>query len=225
MKKQDKYREKLQQRSIQPSEAVWEQLSEQLDAHERLQKRGKWGFLKYVAIILVIVSAGFYFFQPKAESISEEKIENPASQEKIEPAPIITLKKEILIADAEEILKPTQPKKQKIQQEFKQVEAVVVFENEIVENKNITNKIEIKPTINAVVNNEVTDAEIEQLLNNAIIKVNHQNLTQKSVSAQALLVEVEDDLHKDFKEKLIENIVKTIKTPRTIVITDRGDKN
>lgn len=225
MKKQDKYREKLQQRSIQPSEAVWEQLSEQLDAHEHLQKRGKWGFLKYVAIILVIVSAGFYFFQPKAEIISEEKTEKPASKEKIEPAPIITLKKEILIADAEEILKPKQPKKQKIQQEFKQVEAVVVFENEIVENKNITNKIEIKRSINAVANNEVADTEIEQLLKNANIKVKetHQNLNKKSVSAQSLLVEVEDDLDKDLKDKLLQTIVTTLKTPREITISDRGN--
>ena len=92
MKKQNKYREQLQQRSIQPSEAVWEQLSKQLDAHDNLQKKGKWFFLKYVAIILVIASAGFYFFQPKSEIISEEKTENPASKESVEKEPIINLK-------------------------------------------------------------------------------------------------------------------------------------
>lgn len=225
MKKQDKYREQLQQRSIQPSEAVWEQLSEQLDAYEHLQKREKWGVLKYVAIILVIVSAGFYFFQPETEIISEEKMENPSSKESIEKEPITHSKKEILIADVEEVSKPIQPKKQKTQQEFKKIEEVVVIEKNVAENKNITIEIETKTTINTVANNEVTDTEIEQLLKNANIKVKetHQNLNQKSVSAQALLVEVEDDLNKDFKDKLLQTIVTTLKTPREITISDRGN--
>lgn len=59
MKNQDKYREEIQSRSIQPSEGSWEQLSKKLDAHENLQKTKKWGFLKYAAAILVIASVGF----------------------------------------------------------------------------------------------------------------------------------------------------------------------
>ena len=43
------------------------------------------------------------------------------------------------------------------------------------------------------------------------------------VSANALLAEVEDDLDKDFKEKLFKKIVNTVKTPRKVVITDRGN--
>ena len=71
MKNQDKYREEIQSRSIQPSEGSWEQLSKKLDAHEKLRKTKKWSFLKYVAAILLVASVGFYFFQPKNEIISD----------------------------------------------------------------------------------------------------------------------------------------------------------
>jgi mannitol-specific phosphotransferase system IIBC component len=227
MNKQHKFRTKLQNRSIQPSEGSWEQLIKQLDAHENHQKRKKWDFIKYAAAILIIVSVGFYFFQPKTEIISEEKTENSVTKEQIESEPVMNSKNEILVADAEEITTPIKPKEvnKSIENKLKTIEPLIIAEDEIAENKSISNEIETKSTTNSVANSEVTDTEIEQLLMNAKIKVNHQNFTKKSVSAQALLLEVEDDLDKDFKEKLIENIVKTIKTPRTIVITDRGDKN
>jgi len=101
----------------------------------------------------------------------------------------------------------------------------VVFENELVENTIISNQIEAKPAIITVTNNEVTNTEIEQLLKNAQIKAQNdsQNFDKKGLSAQALLVEVEDDLNKNLKDKLLQTIVANLKTPREITISDRGN--
>ena len=98
-------------------------------------------------------------------------------------------------------------------------------ENELVENTIISNQIEAKPAIITVTNNEVTNTEIEQLLNNAQIKAQNdsQNSDKKGLSAQALLVEVEDDLDKNIKDKLLQTIVTNLKTPREITISDRGN--
>lgn len=227
MKNQDKYREEIQNRSIQPSEGSWNQLSKKLDAHEKLRKTKKWSFLKYVAAILLVASVGFYFFQPKNEIISEEKIENPASKEKLEKEPIINSKMEMLMADAEVVSAPVQQKKEKenTKPEYQPIEEEVVFENELVENTIISNQIEEKPAIITVTNNEVTNTEIEQLLKNAQIKAQNdsQNFDKKGLSAQALLVEVEDDLNKNLKDKLLQTIVANLKTPREITISDRGN--
>ena len=99
------------------------------------------------------------------------------------------------------------------------------FENELVENTIISNQIEAKPAIITVTNNEVTNTEIEQLLKNAQIKAQNdsQNFDKKGLSAQALLVEVEDDLNKNLKDKLLQTIVANLKTPREITISDRGN--
>ena len=169
----------------------------------------------------------FIFFNQKNEIISEEKIENPASKEKLEKEPIINSKMETLMADAEVVSAPVQPKKEKenTKPEYQPIEEEVVFENELVENTMISNQIEAKPAIITVTNNEVTNTEIEQLLKNAQIKAQNdsQNFDKKGLSAQALLVEVEDDLNKNLKDKLLQTIVANLKTPREITISDRGN--
>jgi len=224
MKKQDKYRELLQNRSIQPSAGSWDALSKKLDAQQKLQKNNKWSFLKYAAVILAIASVSFYFLKPKPEIISEEKIQTPVSNIEIKSEPIINSKKETFIAEVEEFIEPVKSKNENIKPKNRPIEEVVVLEEEFTENANISSHFEIDSTAIAETSIAVSDTEIEQLLKNAKIKVskNHQNLNKKTLSAQSLLVEVEDDLDKDLKDKLLQTIVTTLKTPREISISDRG---
>ncbi|RXP64564.1 hypothetical protein EC396_00905 [Lutibacter sp. HS1-25] len=224
MKKQDKYRELLQNRSIQPSAGSWDTLSKKLDAQQNLQKNNKWSFLKYAAVILAIASVGFYFLKPKPEIISEEKIQTPVSNKELKSEPIINSKKETFIAEVEEFLEPVKSKNENEKPKNRPIEEVVVLEEEFAENTNISSHFEIDSTAIAETSIAVSDTEIEQLLKNAKIKVskNHQNLNKKTISAQSLLVEVEDDLDKDLKDKLLQTIVTTLKTPREITISDRG---
>jgi len=89
MNKQHKYREELQNRSMQPSEGSWDQLSKKMDTHENLQKGGYWMFLKYAAVILVLISVGFYFLKPTKEVINTPIIVTPSLKEDFKNIPEI----------------------------------------------------------------------------------------------------------------------------------------
>ncbi len=238
---QHKLRDKLQKRSIVPSKNSWEQLSEKLAEQETVQKGNKWGFLKYVAIILVFISVGLYFLKPTKQTIEIPVIAAPTIKKEFKNLPETKLEPEIRVAETSvkegviktkliEKNKPTHyPKTTTTKTEFI---ALNKTENEILISEEIDKKIEqveIKTEEILVVEQpseeEILTTEIDQLLKNSTIKlrVNRQFLVKRTVSAQALLTEVEDDLDKDFKEKLAETIVNTLKTPRKVIITDRGN--
>jgi len=238
MNKQHKYREELQNRSITPSDGSWEQLSEKMDAHESNEKEKYWIFLKYAAVILVLVSVGFYFFKPAKEVINAPIIVAPTLKEGIKNIPQINEESEVRVAES--------PKKKEVKEQPKQQpiiypkinniesEALVLNESKKqsppLKTINVeTDKVEMSTEEILVAEQpskeEILNAEVEQLLNASKIKltINGQISSKRVVSAHALLAEVEDDLDKDFKEKLFEKIVTTVKQPRKIVITDRGN--
>jgi hypothetical protein len=220
MKQSKKYREALQNRSITPSENLWEQLSEQLDAHETVQKKNnKWVFLKYAASILLLVSASLFFFQPKNEIIITPLIEAPAVNEEIKNLPEINSTPTIKIVENSKIKTPSIKQSLEVTEIELKNEAVAVNETfEMTENETIINKeIEITSIVSEVT---TIDNEVDALLKNA--KTNQVLNRKKVISANALLTEVEEDLDKDFKDKLIDNIVNTLKKPR-IVVTDRNN--
>lgn len=239
---QHKLREELQKRSIAPSQNSWEQLSNQLDTHEKVQKGNKWGFLKYAAAILLLISVGFYFFQPSEKIIEDPIIVQPTIKEdfnKIKKAKELIVKPEIRVAETSNNKKETtvqknqpiinQPKTNKFENEST---AFNNIETELQPSKttNIETVIVEMPTeeiliVNQPSEEEILDAEVEQLLKASKIKltVDRQMSSKRVVSANALLNDVEEDLDKDFKEKLIESIVTTLKKPRKVVITDRGN--
>lgn len=241
MNKQDNYRKELQDRSMQPSENSWEQLSAKLDAHENIQKGNKWAFLKYAAIILVIISVGFYFLKPSEKIIEDPIIVEPTIKEdviKTNKIPEIIVEPEIRVVESSTKSEEKTIIKKKLFIEPKNTnktnEAIAL--NKIDEQSQISDTINIEtvqvqmPTeeifiVEQLSEEELLDAEVDQLLKASKIKlsVGRQFSLKRTVNAQALLNEVEDDLDKDFKEKLIENIVNTIKKPRQVVITDRGN--
>lgn len=238
---QHKLREKLQKRSIVPSENSWERLSEKLAVEETVKKGNNWSFLKYVAIILVLISVGLYFFKTKKQTIETPVIAAPTIKEDFKNLPETKLKSEIKVAETpvkkENIIsKPIQKKNSNNYSKTKAIKNEFIAsnntENEILISENVNNesvkdkiKVEEILVVEQPSEEEILNAEVDQLLKNSTIKlrVNRQLSTKRAVSAQALLTEVEDDLNKDFKEKLVETIVTTLKTPRKVIITDRGN--
>ena len=238
---QHKLREKLQERSIAPSENSWEQLSEKLVGQEIVQKGNKWGFLKYVAIILVFISVGLYFFKTTKQTIETPVIAAPTIKEEFKNLRKNRVEPEIRVVvtpvkEEEIITKPIQKNKPnnypKTSTTKNELIALNKSENEILISEK-TNKESAKAEIQTeeilIVEQpseeEILNAEVAQLLKASTIKlsVNRQFSAKRIVSAQTLLTEVEDDLDKDFKEKLVETIVSTLKTPRKVIITDRGN--
>lgn len=239
---QHKLREELQKRSIAPSQNSWEQLSNQLDTHEQVQKGNKWMFFKYAAAILLLVSVGFYFFQPSKKVAEDPIIVEPTIKEdfnKIQKAKELIVPPEIRVAETSTPKKETtaqknqpiinQPKNNKIENEATALNTIETAVQTI-KTTNIETAIVEMPTEEILVveqpsEEEILNAEVEQLLKASKIKltINRQISSKRTVSAHALLTDVEDDLDKDFKEKLIESIVTTFKKPRKVVITDRGN--
>ena len=234
---QHKLREKLQKRSIVPSEKSWDQLSQKLDAEESTQKGGKWWFLKYAAIFLILFSVGLYFFKTNNQKVEVPVVVAPIIKEEVKKTPKIVVEPEIRVAETtvNSTVKENQ-KKEPIILKNKEVDngaiAINISKESIEPSENRTTEIVAieAPTKEILVveqpsEEEILNAEVDQLLKASKIKlrVNRQFSTKRAVSAQALLTEVEDDLDKDFKEKLVETILTTLKTPRKIVITDSGN--
>ena len=69
--KQSKYRQELQNRTVNPSSDSWERLSMKLDSPKVKKKGIKLQFLKYAAAILILISIGFYFSEPKEKVINK----------------------------------------------------------------------------------------------------------------------------------------------------------
>ena len=69
-------------------------------------------------------------------------------------------------------------------------------------------------------NGTVTDAEIEDLLKQAerdILRDRIYNETTRTVDADALLQDVEDDLEQSFRSKVFEGLKSSFKTVKTAV--------
>ena len=224
MKQQKKYREELQNRTITPSSDAWEKLSKKLAENEVVHKKNnKWVFLKYAASILLIASASLFFFQPKEEIINAPIIVEPTLKKEVKFIPEVKeASAQKNVAETKIIPKKTQNKKptKKSKIDFEITEEAIAIANitETLINETIIQEI---PENTSTTSKELDlDIEVENLLKNA--KTNQILKRPKVISANELLTAVEDDLDKDFKDKLIDNIINTLKKPR-VVITDRDN--
>lgn len=234
---QHKLREKLQNRSYVPSGNSWEQLREKLDANEGVQPRKRWLFLKYASVILVLMAVSLYFFKPTKQTSNTPIIAAPTLKEDLKTTPLIKVETQVRVAEISEDnnnnnTKEDYKKKAIINTSKKEFIAVNNKKNQLLISENENRNPESIEVVNEEIliveepsEEELLNAEVDQLLKNSTIKlrVNRQISRKRAVSAQTLLTEVEDDLDKDFKEKLVETIVTTLKKPRKVVITDRGN--
>lgn len=232
--KEDKYREALQDRTIEPSSGSWDKLSSQLDAQEAQSKNRNWSFLKVAVGILLVISIGFYFNRPEKEIIEEPVLVAPqvieiqktspdvddlnstetASKPKtveIEPAPFIDSAQQESIAVKVNFKQPI------IQNEDSPIEV-----DRVTALDSVTEAILLTESLDS--EEQFIDDEVEELLNKSRIKlvINGEISSRKVVDANALLDAVEEDIYKDLKQKLIEKISNTLKNPKEVV-TSRDD--
>jgi len=69
-------KEKLDNRTFQPSVSAWERLSVQLDEQPKQKKKGWFFYMSIAASILLLISAGFLFFEKEEVTIPSEIIVN-----------------------------------------------------------------------------------------------------------------------------------------------------
>jgi len=227
--KQNKNREKLQNRKINPSSGSWEQLEKELDSHENKDQKDSWWFFKVASIALILVSVGYFYLTSKndvdntpviaAPSIKEnvivpsQKNEIPESEvantNDISPIKVNeTNDSDIAVSNMADI-----PSKESLDKGNTPTDNLI----EVAINDSITGLIEIAEIPKS--EDQLIDEEVEELLRKSKIKllINGQISSKKIVSSEALLNSVEEDLYKDLKQKLIEKITSKLNNPKEVV--------
>lgn len=227
-----KYREVLQNRTLEPSKDSWEILEKKLARLENKKRRHYAPLFKYAAVILVLISLGVYFYQPGEEIEKMQEIVAPSLDENLRSLPQVDDGPKTEVATSVKISTPKEtPKKNDAIQSKK----TIIPEGEIALK---IPEIDVKMPETMIVerldtnvpggsisgyeegfsNEQAIEDEIDQLLQQSQINLNKGNSeTKKIVNAGALLDEIEDDLDKALKQKLFEKIIKTVKNPKEAV--------
>lgn len=227
-----KYKEEIQKRTIAPSSDSWNKLNNRLTTHEYKGKSKIWPLLKYTAVVLVVTSIGFYFFQPKEKVINSPIIVAPSVKEDLKKDPEINTSPETEVAVSPAIT----PQKEIFKKEKITKSEKVRTDNKAIAFQQSKEKSKVTETIIDVVENseEITDNrlisqkeievqtvedEVEKLLRNSQMNIafDREKVRKRTVNANALLLEVEDDLDKDLKQKLFEKVIGTLKNQKEVV--------
>jgi hypothetical protein len=233
---QNKYRERIQNSVIAPSDGSWEKLSKKLDKYDNDKKNNKRLFMKYAASMLIIISISFFFLPPENEISTDETTVSPeVGKTSIKPSVTNSGHEPYLASPTENstVIKMSEPKPLANEIINYGVEESVAVKNEdnIEQNENSQRSVPKYYTTNTskvtskIVQQKIdTDYEVEELLKNAILNIeqNGQYLNKTKFSALDLLGEIENDLERDSRRKLFEKIIITIKNPTEIEITDRS---
>lgn len=234
-----KYRNELQNRTIEPSKDAWKKLEARLTDFEKSKKQKKWTFLKYAASILILISFGIYFGHENEQTSEKEIVAEPVlkvQENKIQS--IVEQPQNVIAASENEKSSVKSIQKKTINNAIvnNQIYETVALVNETKEEKKIQKRNSVtkaqvqfsgmdslqQQKIEALVakvqiikmeKGEVSDFELEQLLEAAqkSLMAERKVIHHKSYSGADLLAEAEYDLDKDFKERLFEAIVSTLK--------------
>jgi len=230
--KEVKYREALQNRTLEPSKDSWERLEKKLSRLENKKRRSYVPLFKYAAVILIFVSLGIYFFQPGEEIKNIPEIVAPSIDENLKSLPKVDDVPKTEVATSTKIPKPletndknaaVQSKKEIIKEErvvYKTPEPDLIEPETILAERLDANVpgATISGFEGDFSDEQAIEDEIDQLLLRSKTKLNASGPdTQKIVNAGALLSEIEDDLDKALKQKLFEKIIKTVKNPKEAV--------
>ena len=206
---ENRFKKALEERTLPPSSKSWEQLRSKLDAQEKQSKTGYW-WLGIAASFVggaILVSLLFN---------SSSEIEEPVLVEQNTPAETITpMPEETSIVETPVVEHITNAEAKKSSKELRVTstkENILSEEKPISETENIAFNTQIDEAIAAVIAYEetlenATEAEVDQLLQQAAEKITREKqfvTPGGSVSAMALLEDVELELERSFRDKVFE---------------------
>lgn len=225
---EDQVKKQLGDREINPSAHAWERLSEQLDGEN--DKKGI-AFWKYAVAACMIGLLGtllwYQFDQQEVEQIEQQIVKEEINIKKEEPvkynesSDVIELEK---VSDSEvaaiaEDIKIEQPALAK-----KEIKNTVEIANQDTETMNYfdTKVAEVVAEVQRLKNEKdsITDAEVEELLALAERDIKLQsiiNQNTKTVDANALLLDVEAELERTFRDRVFEALKNGFNKTRTAV--------
>lgn len=231
LKFERKFREKLNEREIEPKSGSWEALSARLDSEEKKKNPIFWWIGIAATIIGGILIFGSFFKEPTANypGIVNVPVEKSEQEEnKIQQKPEEAKPEEIAFEEKEEIIEtPAREKTLKVSEEatpsLRNNESAVAAVNNtmrmqelILEPEIINAEVpEFPQTIqNAIAevvfqesNGNITEAEVDALLAIAAAEISqtrNKKFFSESIDAGSLLREAEFEMEESFREKVFE---------------------
>lgn len=219
------FRDKLNQREIQPSEKAWDRLDAMLSVAEKKKPKRTWMYI--AASFLGFLLVGTIFFnQSKTETIESQNAVVLENKKETKPEQIIetpSVAKEELIANKEDkqsLKESHQTQKSSIKKEqVNQILGISLKQEVAIEDVKAE---EVAQKIIELSKSEkgVTDQEINDLLNKAKSDIAAQRLynkTTKKVDATALLLDAERGLDNTFKQKVFDLLKDGYKETKTFI--------
>lgn len=226
-KLETQFKEKLNSREIQPNEMAWDRLDAMLSVSEEKKTKRSFGWLYIAASILVLVTAGTFFFNQKDNEVTptnsvvvrendtvttSNTLQIPINEERQSEVAILTENKKV---NEQETKKSNQSiLNQKTNSNQNQIirDKEIEYQNmEIIAQKDLpkipnSNQIEV---INSI--NTKADALLVANLDN-VATVSSTKKVKVTVDAKSLLSQVDGELDQSFRETRLEKIQRNYKT-------------
>lgn len=211
----NKVKSLFDEREIRPSAAAWDKLEAKLGEAEQEQSSGRWYWYVAASVIAVILLASGLLVNS-----TPQDIENTVAGQKAEPE-IIESSREIVPEALQEGVAEQVPEEIPAPREIRVMQKQVttgkapmqkVADREvhtIVEKLEPVREMHYIPVVSADEVVEVTDREIDDLLTMAKARLAEEGSDNgTTVSATALLEDVEDELDQNFKDKALDALKK-----------------
>ena len=226
------FREKLNQRKIEPSNKAWDRLDAMLSIAEEKKPKKKNKWLYIAASITAFLLVGTFFFNQK-KNVNETPENNVVSKENIQKKSIVkpgldasdSIEKQIVTSEKESIqnignsIKEEKISNQKSNKTIKNENNQIAESSVIIKKNQETQSINDQISVPEAPKNETTD----QLLKTAektVVAENSGNPKTKSkikINANDLLNQVDGELELSFREKVIAKVNKNYQTVKVAV--------
>ena len=231
------FRDKLNQRTIEPSNKAWDRLDAMLSITEEKKpnKNRKWLYI--AASIVGFLLVGTFFFNQKKNPVETQKNnvvikENVKKDSVMKPTLNIIDSGKTEIAISEESIQNSNKKEAKINHEAsvqKSNQFIKNEKNQIAESSVIIKNNQEKQSINnqiPIVENSKNES-VDQLLNSAEKAVVAENSAKPKskikVNANDLLNQIDGELELSFREKVITKVNKNYQTVK-VALANRNQK-
>lgn len=228
------FREKLNQRKIEPSNKAWDRLDAMLSvAEEKKQPKKKNKWLYIAASLVGFLLVGTFFFNQKSEIETPNKkvvIEENVKKDSVEKPILNTIDAEkTAVATSENATVQNSNKEEEKISNQKLNQLVKKEANQVAESSIIIKNNQEKQSINnqtSIVENPKKES-VDQLLNSAEKTVVAENSAKPKskvrVNANDLLNQVDGELELSFREKVITKVNKNYQTVK-VALANRNQQ-
>ncbi|WP_316634293.1 hypothetical protein [uncultured Flavobacterium sp.] len=230
------FREKLNQRTIEPSDKAWDRLDAMLSVAENKKPKKKNRWLYIAASIVGFLLVGTFFFNQKKSAIETPKnnvvIEENTKKDSVEK-PILnvknSVKEEVAVSEKtaiqisnKERKNHPDPLKIKLNKTTKN-EKNQIAESSIIKNNQEKQSIKNENPIVEISKKETVDQLLDSAEKNVVAQNSVKSKAKIKVNANDLLNQVDGELELSFREKVITKVNKNYQTVK-VALANRNQQ-